>query len=84
MKNVICIEDGQPIRTPEANQNLVNVLSELTEKAQSGEITGAAIVTINKDNIAEFIAAGHIVTYSAIGGLEMVKSFITQELQAHD
>jgi len=58
------------------NEDLVSALSELLERAKSGEIIGIACSSVHWDHVASYSVCGLVGGYSLLGGLEMAKAEI--------
>lgn len=58
------------------SESLVEYLQGLLEKAESGELTGAAIVEQYRDDTVGYALQGYMASYSMLGAVEIVKQHI--------
>lgn len=73
MRNVASMFGGPTgIRT--RNESVIEVLRELLEKAEAGEIVGVITAQIYHDGLSGFRIGGLVGSYSMVGALEMAKA----------
>lgn len=65
---------GGPCGVPEPNANAIAVLTELLEKARSGEVIGVSVAVLHHDGLASWRNGGMVGGYALLGALEMVKA----------
>lgn len=79
MSNVKSLYGG-PTGQPQRNELAVQVLSEMLEKAEAGEIVGVVIAGLYHDGLAGFRTGGMVGGYSLLGALEMAKADLIEVL----
>jgi len=72
MSNVKSIYGG-PTGLPERNERAIEVLTDLLEKAQSGEVIGVVVAALHHDGLAGFRIGGMVGGYSLLGAVEIAK-----------
>jgi hypothetical protein len=76
--NVVSLNGTYSPRSAEPVQSLVEELERLLAAAKSGEIIGFAGVAHHHNAVVSYSYAGAVRGFAMIGGLECVKSRITQ------
>jgi hypothetical protein len=67
LSNVIALNGGEVLGLAVPQESLIGALNELLERANSGELQGAAIALVDKDKLGGFCIAGVIGGYAILG-----------------
>jgi hypothetical protein len=62
------------------NELAIECLEKILEQAKSGEIKGVCVATMNKDDIASYMAYGATGGYSMIGALSIMQQELTEAM----
>ncbi|MEO1949313.1 hypothetical protein [Thioclava sp.] len=68
---------GGPTSVPKPDENCIEVLENLLEKARGGEVIAVAIAAKHYDGLATANHGGNIAGYAIIGALEAIKACLT-------
>ena len=72
MSNVKSLYGG-PTGLPERNERAIEVLTDMLQKAQAGEVVGVVVASLHHDGLAGCRIGGVVGGYSLLGAVEMAK-----------
>lgn len=80
MTDIVYIRGAKPEAPVERvpNDALVACLKDMLQKAEAGEITGAACVMVYDDGMASYSLVGQVGGFSMVGALHCVTSLLTE------
>lgn len=67
---------GGPTGERERSEYAVEVLTDLLERAKSGEVVGVAVASLYYDGAAAYDIAGKVGGYSMMGALDVAKAHL--------
>lgn len=72
-ENVISL-NGKPIGKNEVSKVCVDTLREMLQSAESGELTGVAVVGLHSNGEASYHIVGQVGGFSMVGALDIIKA----------
>lgn len=75
--NVIGL-NGAPRGQREVSAPCVNVLRDLLERAEAGEVIGVGISALHHDGDASYYVCGRVGGFSMVGALDMVRADLVE------
>lgn len=77
MTNVVSLNGG-PTGVPTPNQNAIQVLRMLLDKAEAGEIVGVAAAALHYDHLASWQMGGLVGSFGLVGAIEVMRADLVQ------
>jgi len=78
MKNIRSIYNGAAFGEP--NEDVIQYLEDLLERAKNGEVVGTAVAALHKGEFADFKFVGKVVGFGIVGALEIMKTKIIDQI----
>lgn len=72
-ENVVSL-NGRPTGKREVSQVCVDVLRDLLERAEAGELVGIGLAGLHENGEASYHVAGHVGGFAMHGALDMVRA----------
>lgn len=74
MNGTVTSLNGGPVGVLAPNEDAIELLEDMLERAKSGDIVGVAVCALHYDAAASYSVAGLVGGYSLLGALEMAKA----------
>ena len=78
MTNVTPLRPDAPTGEPHVSEVCVDVLRDLLQRAEAGEVTGVGLAALHCNGDASYHVAGHIGGFSMLGALDMVRAELVE------
>lgn len=67
---------GRPVGIPERSEAVLEILREVLERAEAGEVVGVAVVMLHSDGLSSYQFGGRVGGYGMLGAMAVCQNGI--------